>query len=493
MPLTSSSLPSPINWLLCTELGLVVNSGGPQGFVHLWLSHPTQRPLHHTHCRVIILFLPPLLWSPDCLPLYIMRRRPRPPVSGASLPSSATLGSRAISSRRSRNRTQQHAAHRNQIHTSRLPPTQQRLSASSSARFYSALSSLIESAAKESKDAVIMASQSFAVPWHRIKLWVEAQEKAEQQGHNPNPLTKTQLGALSHLVSFIEEAEPDIGSKDYVSSLMQLTQQKNSSISAPEYQDVGFDVPINGNFHIRWRTTCSVNHKVFPCEGHGITKGEQPPLFATKKTSKQYAAKHALAYFMAAKSSPSDKPAPAQSSTRVSGGVSIRPAAPPVSTSPKPSDNGVNIGSSSLNVPSGDTGGAPLVPPASPSAETTANNKPIAETQGGSVSADVETYNGDAPSLFKQVVDAGNRLGFGVPQYQIDNDPDNPGCFAGKPTFQNGGRMPVDVGHVTGAITRNAAREAIAEELLTYFKTVLEERHGILNSFTATPAPKELV
>lgn len=154
-----------------------------------------------------------------------MRRQPRPPLSGVSFPSPATLGRRALSSRRNRtrNRTQQHVVNHSQIHTrtrnnnnSRLIAAQQRPSASSSARFYSALSSLIESTAKESRDNIIMAAQSCPVPWARIKLWIEAQEKAEQQG---NPLTKPQLQALSHLVSFVEGPEPDVSAQDHVSLL----------------------------------------------------------------------------------------------------------------------------------------------------------------------------------------------------------------------------------------------------------------------------------
>lgn len=157
-----------------------------------------------------------------------MRRQPRPPSSGVSFPSPVTLGRRALSSRRNRtrSRTQQHVVNHSQIHTrtrnnnnnnSRLiAAAQQRPSASSSARFYSALSSLIESTAKESRDNIIMAAQSCPVPWARIKLWIEAQEKAEQQG---NPLTKPQLQALSHLVSFVEGPEPDISAQDHVSLL----------------------------------------------------------------------------------------------------------------------------------------------------------------------------------------------------------------------------------------------------------------------------------
>lgn len=61
------------------------------------------------------------------------------------------------------------------------------------------------------------------VPWGRLKAWIEAQEKAEQSGHNPNPPKKSQLLALSQIVDFMDDPEPTpetIGKPDYVSELM---------------------------------------------------------------------------------------------------------------------------------------------------------------------------------------------------------------------------------------------------------------------------------
>ncbi|KAM6476071.1 hypothetical protein HDV62DRAFT_384622 [Trichoderma sp. SZMC 28011] len=427
-----------------------------------------------------------------------MRRQPRPPSSGVSFPSPVTLGRRALSSRRNRtrSRTQQHVVNHSQIHTrtrnnnnnnSRLiAAAQQRPSASSSARFYSALSSLIESTAKESRDNIIMAAQSCPVPWARIKLWIEAQEKAEQQG---NPLTKPQLQALSHLVSFVEGPEPDISAQDHVSLLAQHIQfhhKKDAPSHLPTYEDVGLEVPISGNFHWRWRTTCSLpsaSHMIFPCEGHGVSQGQQPPLFATKKASKQYAAMHALAYLRAMRPPPAAivAPAPASTSNRVSGGVSLKSATPPVSKSPKASD-------SSLAMPTGDAGGAPLAPPL-PSAEITAQDKPTpaVEPQGASATADGEFYTGDMPSLLEQVAEGAKRLNFGVPKYEIVEDPNKPGSFNGKPIFVNGGRMPDDIGHVTGAMSKSVARQLIAEQLNEYFTAELKQRDYIFRSFTATP------
>ncbi|KAL7946223.1 hypothetical protein V8C42DRAFT_319938 [Trichoderma barbatum] len=421
-----------------------------------------------------------------------MRRRPRSSVPGVSIPSTATLG-RAISSRRNRTRDHIHTVSHSQIHprtrnhSSRLlaVQNQQRPAASSSAsssspasaRFYSALSSLIESAAKESRDTAIMASQSFSVPWDRVKLWVEEQEKAEQQGKS---LAKPQLAALSHLVDFLEP-EPVITGQDYVSVLMQHIQHgKHPPHTPPTYQDVGFEVPVKGNFHWRWRTTCSlpsVSHKVFPCEGYGIPQGGQPPLFATKKASKQYAAKYALAYRQAHNSS---------SSNLTSGGASLKsavspkPADPPKLTdphvfkSPKSSDSSLIV-DSSVATTSGDTGGASLTPP-SPIVEQTAKNEPVAELQSGLITPDDgETKNGETSSIQSRLVDVANRIKFGTPSYKYELY--DVGQYAGSVVFQNG-FLPPDVGHVKGAISKNAAKEQVAEQALKYLEVELMKRQG---------------
>lgn len=91
------------------------------------------------------------------------------------------------------------------------------------------------------------------------------------------------------------------------------------------------------------------------------------------------------------------------------------------------------------------------------------------------------------PSLLEQVAEAAKRLSFGVPKYDIVEDPNKPGSFNGKPIFVNGGRMPDDIGHVTGAMSKNGARQQIAEKLNEYFMAELKRRDGIFRSFTATP------
>lgn len=219
------------------------------------------------------------------------------------------------------------------------------------------------------------------------------------------------------------------------------------------------------------------------------------------QAAKQYAAKHALAYLLRNPSPPSNPPASAFNST--SGGVSLKPAVPPAAVppaavlpaavppaavpppakSPKSSSSSVNIDSSSVALPPGDTGGVSLVPP-SPSIEMMAKDDPLANPQSESITPDnAEFYSDRLPSVLEQVSQEANRLGFGCPKYEIESDPDKPGCFAGYPTFQNGGRIPPDMGHVTGAISKGLARELIADEVLKFFKSERERREDIIDSF----------
>lgn len=129
-------------------------------------------------------------------------------------------------------------------------------------------------------------ASTMPVPWDRLRAWIDAQERAEQQGYNPQPLTKVQLLALSQLVDFMDGPEPTVSDRDYVTLLTREHLQLRR-LAPPLYQDLSpVEVPVDGVISLRWRTVCflpSANHKEFPCEGYGLYKGQQPPLFKSKK------------------------------------------------------------------------------------------------------------------------------------------------------------------------------------------------------------------
>ncbi|KAH6610366.1 hypothetical protein Trco_000386 [Trichoderma cornu-damae] len=290
------------------------------------------------------------------------------------------------------------------------------------------------------------------VPWDRLKAWIEAQEVGEQLGH-PS-ITKEQAAALSRLVDFLDGPEPDVSDRDYVSLLMHQAQHRNFHHHYQELEPV--DVPVDGVFSLRWRTVCFLTYadKGFPCLGHGLYQGQDPPLFKSKKMSKQYAAKYALAYIH---SHPPPGNASSIAPTPASGGAPLGPVPG------GGSDAGISP-SPSAPLP----GGVPVASP-SPSPSTTPESGFYAD--------------GRLPSVLEQVSLEANRLNFGCPKYDIGPDPNQPGCFAGKPIFPNGGRIPPNLGYVSGVSTKGQAKELIAEELLRFFKDQFKIRQDIVASF----------
>ncbi|PNP47617.1 hypothetical protein TGAMA5MH_01440 [Trichoderma gamsii] len=304
------------------------------------------------------------------------------------------------------------------------------------------------------------------VPWGRLKAWIEAQEQAEKSGFNPNPPTKLQIAALSQVVDFLDGPEPTaetIGKLDYVSELMQFTQIKQ--LAPPRFEDLApIEVPLNGVLSQRWRTVCYlpfVNNKQFPCLGHGLYEGKQPPLWKSKKLSKQYAAKYAYLYIKAH----------ARASTSSNGGVRL--------VSNSDGYNNASVASSSsakAQAPSG--GAAPITSPSSmlPSPSSSAGDLTTVE--------DTDFYDSKIlPSLLDQVKRETAYLKIGYPNFEIWADEENPGMFAGRPVFKNIGRIPPDMGHIKGILTRALAKELMAEEVLSYCKTERKRREGVFNTF----------
>ncbi|KAM0485941.1 hypothetical protein ACHAPX_000637 [Trichoderma viride] len=306
------------------------------------------------------------------------------------------------------------------------------------------------------------------VPWGRLKAWIEAQEQAEQSGFNPNPPTKPQIAALSQVVDFLDGPEPTaetIGKLDYVSELMQLVQLKQ--LAPPKFEELApIDVPFNGVFSQRWRTVCYLpfaDNKQFPCLGHGLSKDKQAPLWKSKKLSKQYAAKYAYSYLKALPGA----------STSSNGGVRL------ANNSNSNGNNNASVGSNSSARVQAPPGSAPITSPSSmlPSPASSAGDLTTPE--------DTDFYDSKTlPTLLDQVKKETAYLKLGYPHFDIYPDPENPGAFAGRLVFKNNGRIPPDLGRITGALTRPLAKELMAEEVLKYCKTDRKRKEGLMNTFS---------
>lgn len=303
------------------------------------------------------------------------------------------------------------------------------------------------------------------VPWGRLKAWIEAQEQAEQSGFNPNPPSKAQVAALSHVVDFLDGPEPTaemIGKLDYVSELMQLAQTKQ--VAPPKFEDLTpIEVPVGGVFSKRWRTVCYLpvaNNKQFPCLGYGLHEGRQPPLWKSKKQSKQYAAKYAYKYWKAL----------SIASTSSNGGARL--------ASNSNGNNNVSVGSNSFAKAQAHSGSAPGT------SSSSMLPSPSSSTGDLTTVEDTDFYDSKTlPSLLDQVRRETASLKLGYPSFEIWADEENPGAFAGKPFFKNNGRIPPDMGHVKGALTRALAKELMAEEVLKYCKAERKRKESLVNTW----------
>lgn len=156
----------------------------------------------------------------------------------------------------------------------------------------------------------------------------------------------------------------------------------------------------------------------------------------------------------------------------------------PARNSTPSSGNGVNnnasVGPASSAKVQAPSGGAPIS--TSPSSML-----PSPSSSTGDLTTTVEDtdfYDSKTlPSLLDQVKRETAYLKLGYPNFEIWQDPENPGMFAGKPVFKNSGRIPQDMGHIEGALTRGLVKELMAEEVLKYCKTERKRREGIMNTF----------
>ncbi|KAK1245128.1 hypothetical protein MKX08_004757 [Trichoderma sp. CBMAI-0020] len=302
------------------------------------------------------------------------------------------------------------------------------------------------------------------VPWARLKAWIEAQEQAEQSGFNPDPPSKVQIAALSHVVDFLDGPEPTaevIGKPDYVSELMrnaELAQAKQ--VAPPKFEDLTpIEVPVGGVFSQRWRTVCYLpvaNNKQFPCLGHGLYEGRQPPLWKSKKLSKQYAAKYAYLYWKGLSGA----------STSSNGGARL--------ASNGYGNNNVSVGSNSYARAQAPSGGAPGTSSSSMLPSPSSSTGDLTNVE------DTDFYDSKTlPSLLDQVKRETAYLKLGYPNFEIWADEESPGAFAGKPVFRNS-CVPADMGHVKGALTRGLAKELMAEEVLKFCKTYRKQKEGLV-------------
>jgi len=86
------------------------------------------------------------------------------------------------------------------------------------------------------------------------------------------------------------------------------------------------------------------------------------------------------------------------------------------------------------------------------------------------------------PSVFEQVGLLTTRLGMDSPVYRVEPDPAGRDLFCGRPVFKNGGRVPFNLGFVTGVEGQAQTKRRIAEELLAWAEGELQRRQDIFQN-----------
>ncbi|CEJ89314.1 hypothetical protein VHEMI05163 [[Torrubiella] hemipterigena] len=291
------------------------------------------------------------------------------------------------------------------------------------------------------------------IPWCELRAWIDEHEQA------PEKLSREQLMALSYLVPFT--TEPDLVDGDYVSELMLLAQGQRRTL--PTFQDSdSIDVPEKTSMMKKWRTTCTVPWLScsFPVDGFSYAQGEQPPLFASKKKAKQYAAKEALRFIKSNQIKPPNTTPAAPAVVQ----TSPTPIASPVGLPPPPV--------SFLFPP------PPLPPPPPPQFYHPVDSQPqdsqmlspISPSPPSQVAPRTSHTNNDSEldddaDVMTRINKLCHRLGFSTPGYVIVERPDQFRFFDGYALFHSGDVVPRDLTTVNGIFGKKQTKLEIAYKL----------------------------
>lgn len=173
----------------------------------------------------------------------------------------------------------------------------------------------------------------------------------------------------------------------------------------------------------------------FPQEGRGYETGQQVPTFKKVQKAKNFAAMHALKYLRI------EEPAP-RGSKRAPPESQESPTHARIKKEKDNSDGGLSMATTSLRP------GARSVPTSTPLASAT--------THG--------------PTVRERVAGLGERMGFGIPEYHIEQDNEQEDTWKGRPIFRHDGRIPENMGVVDGAVGRQEAEILVAEKVLEWLE-----------------------
>ncbi|KAF5019364.1 hypothetical protein F66182_8632 [Fusarium sp. NRRL 66182] len=282
-----------------------------------------------------------------------------------------------------------------------------------------------------------MASHNLSggIPWDRLIEFANEKKAEEAETGSLAQLTKQQSAAISQLIELVPEIQ---------------VEDKWKKITVPQFSPAEtIQIEVYGVYVQRSRVYCTIpsGDERFPKEGYGYQAGEEVPSFKRAQKAKNFAAMQAYRFLQGHRPSPrgSKRPAPMTQES---------PAHTRLKSDQDDSDGGASTAS-----PSGSSGAA-----------QTATAAPT--TRG--------------PTIRERVALLGGRLNYGIPEYYIERDGDAEDTWKGRPIFNNDGRIPENVGVVTGVVGRQRAEDLVAERVLEWLeeneRAKKEQVESILNS-----------
>ncbi|WZH44795.1 uncharacterized protein QYS62_005823 [Fusarium acuminatum] len=279
---------------------------------------------------------------------------------------------------------------------------------------------------------------SRGIPWDQLIKFANEKKAEEEKSGKPAQLNQQQIIAISQLIDLVHDIEVE---DKWVGELNKYCQQ--NKLALPIFAPETFTLQVYGTNVPRSRVTCIITSKQqsFPKEGYGYEAGQEVPSFKKAQKAKNYAAMHALRFLQGA--GPSSR-----GSKRSASMTQESPTHTKVKAEEDTCDVGVSTAGPSL---SKDTGAQ--IPISSTTAPSTT------ATQG--------------PTIRERVAVLGERLGFGIPEYYIEQSTmvnDDGETWMGRPAFRNDGRIPEGMGVVTGIAERQQAEDLVAEKVLEWLQ-----------------------
>ncbi|KAI0010134.1 hypothetical protein F4779DRAFT_616864 [Xylariaceae sp. FL0662B] len=291
--------------------------------------------------------------------------------------------------------------------------------------------------------------------YQSIQNWICQQQEYEATHSSPAPLTDAQRKALRALQLALPQTpmppvEVNVGDTNW----FRASRPRLNGDNKVDFRESSVD-----GLTLSW--LCEVligEHPTpFPGPSGGLLPDGKQPSFPRKKDAKQYAAKCAIEWLRNNGHMPQD-------------GVKFSKAQ---RATPLPLALNNNDGRSNKK--------QKMCPP-SPDQPKTPTSKPGRQQPVTSPNAPVpgsspSPFNEDERSAAHQVAKLCHELGFAPFRYVLNKDPDSPGFYSGYPDFgMHAPRFPEGLGRVENVYNQKAAKEKIAEAILTHLRQVQADR-----------------